>query len=301
MRAGVFVGNPLRIGPRAQMLDRQPGKMEDPDRMLEAGMPRSRPDARDEPKLLNPLQPQKCLRIDQPQLGIGQGHDVVQAVAQHGRNRESGAHRAAESRFWMREQCLLRHGERIPVQTSAAACVAESIRWRTNRGARRLTNRRREPHGTSSGGSAPAQPFISFGFAALLVTCTYWAIDITSPAFPEIKDTFGLSAKGAGLIFSFVFLGRLFGNFPAARLLETRRLPAHRGDRRAADGRRRHRQCGLPHDRGALRRARPAGFRHRAAGQRRFAFDSVCQTGAWHRHDPVRHRVDDRRRARVAE
>ncbi len=74
---------------------------------------------------------------------------------------------------------------------------------------------------SDTGGSAPAQPFISFGFAALLVTCTYWAIDITSPALPEIKDTFGLSAKGAGLVFSFVFLGRLFGNFPAARLLET--------------------------------------------------------------------------------
>jgi MFS family permease len=74
---------------------------------------------------------------------------------------------------------------------------------------------------TGAGHSTPALPFISFGFAALLITCTYWAIDITSPALPEIKDTFGLSAKGAGLIFSFVFLGRLFGNFPAARLLET--------------------------------------------------------------------------------
>ena len=75
--------------------------------------------------------------------------------------------------------------------------------------------------GAGKRGTATAQPFISFGFALLLVTGTYWAIDITSPALPEIKDAFGLSAKGAGLIFSFVFLGRLFGNFPAARLLET--------------------------------------------------------------------------------
>jgi len=74
---------------------------------------------------------------------------------------------------------------------------------------------------TRARNSAPAQPFISFGFAALLVTCSYWAIDVTSPALPEMKDTFGLSAKGAGLIFSFIFLGRLIGNFPAARLLET--------------------------------------------------------------------------------
>ncbi len=75
--------------------------------------------------------------------------------------------------------------------------------------------------GAGSTRSATAQPFISFGFAILLVAGTYWAIDITSPALPEIKEAFGLSAKGAGLIFSFVFLGRLFGNFPAARLLET--------------------------------------------------------------------------------
>ena len=80
------------------------------------------------------------------------------------------------------------------------------------------------PH-SDTGRSAPAQPFISFGFAALLVTCTYWAIDITSPALPEIQNDFGLSAKGAGLVFSFVFLGRLIGNFPAARLLDTRGSP----------------------------------------------------------------------------
>jgi DHA1 family bicyclomycin/chloramphenicol resistance-like MFS transporter len=74
--------------------------------------------------------------------------------------------------------------------------------------------------GPKAPASAPAQPFISLGFAALLITCTYWSIDIVSPALPEIKDSFGLSARGAGLIFSFVFLGRLFGNVPAARLLE---------------------------------------------------------------------------------
>ena len=90
---------------------------------------------------------------------------------------------------------------------------------RTVAGAARGTQDERSETGTRS--SAPAQPFISFGFAALLVTCSYWAIDVTSPALPEMKDTFGLSAKGAGLIFSFIFLGRLFGNFPAARLLET--------------------------------------------------------------------------------
>lgn len=66
-----------------------------------------------------------------------------------------------------------------------------------------------------------ALPFISFGFALLLVTCTIWAVDMTSPALPAIKADFGLSTKGAGLIVSFLFLGRLLGNLPAARFLET--------------------------------------------------------------------------------
>lgn len=68
---------------------------------------------------------------------------------------------------------------------------------------------------------APSLPFISFGFALVLVSGTIWANDLTSPALPAMKESFGMSAKGAGLIVSFLFLGRLLGNFPAARLLDT--------------------------------------------------------------------------------
>ena len=146
--AGILVGDPVRIGAGAQMLDRLAGQMEDPDRVLEAGVPRSRPDAGDEPELLNTLQPQKCLRVDQPQLGIGQRHDVVQAVAQHGRNRKSGSDRAAESRFWMCERCLLRHGERIPVQTLRSRVLANrSMENRPWPGRQRVTET--ESAGTS--------------------------------------------------------------------------------------------------------------------------------------------------------
>lgn len=65
------------------------------------------------------------------------------------------------------------------------------------------------------------QPYIPFAFALVLITCTIWAVDVTSPALPEIQDTFGLSARAAGLIVSVFFIGRLLGNLPAARLLET--------------------------------------------------------------------------------
>ena len=69
-------------------------------------------------------------------------------------------------------------------------------------------------------------PFISFGFALALVCCTIWANDLVSPALPAIKDDFGLSAKGMGLIVSFLFVGRLLGNFPAMRFLETLGAPS---------------------------------------------------------------------------
>ncbi len=64
-------------------------------------------------------------------------------------------------------------------------------------------------------------PFISYGFALVLVTCTVWSVDATSPALPSMQDDFGLSAAAAGLIVSFLFVGRLIGNFPAPRLLDS--------------------------------------------------------------------------------
>lgn len=69
------------------------------------------------------------------------------------------------------------------------------------------------------------RPVISIGFALLLVACTIWSVDLTSPALPAITEDFGLSVKGAGLIVSFLFIGRLLGNIPAARLLETQGSP----------------------------------------------------------------------------
>lgn len=64
-------------------------------------------------------------------------------------------------------------------------------------------------------------PFISYGFALVLVTCTIWSVDITSPALPSIQEDFALSAAAVGLIVSFLFVGRLIGNFPAPRLLDS--------------------------------------------------------------------------------
>lgn len=66
----------------------------------------------------------------------------------------------------------------------------------------------------------PAQPFLAFGVALLLVSCTIWANDVTSPALPDITDEFALSVAGAGLISSFLFIGRIIGNIPAARFLD---------------------------------------------------------------------------------
>jgi len=48
----------------------------------------------------------------------------------------------------------------------------------------------------------------------------YWCVDIVSPALPVIQESLGLSATGAGLIFSVFFAGRLITNLPAAWMVE---------------------------------------------------------------------------------
>ena len=71
-----------------------------------------------------------------------------------------------------------------------------------------------ERAGREIGGTFPF--LIAFGVQIL----TFWTVDIVAPATPEIKNDLGLSATGAGLIFSLFFFGRLVSNFPAAYLLE---------------------------------------------------------------------------------
>jgi MFS family permease len=70
-----------------------------------------------------------------------------------------------------------------------------------------------ERTGREIGGTLPF--LIAFGVQIL----TFWTVDIVAPATPDIKDDLGLSATGAGLIFSLFFFGRLVTNLPAAYLL----------------------------------------------------------------------------------
>ncbi len=63
---------------------------------------------------------------------------------------------------------------------------------------------------------------LPFPLAFLVVALTYFSIDSLSPALASLKADLGLTAAGAGLIFSLLFLGRLIGNFPAAPLLVRR-------------------------------------------------------------------------------
>lgn len=60
---------------------------------------------------------------------------------------------------------------------------------------------------------------IPFVLSLIMVSCTYWSVDIVSPALPDMQDSLELSAASIGLIYSFLFLGRLIGNFPAAYLM----------------------------------------------------------------------------------
>ena len=117
--------------------------------------------------------------------------------------------------------------------------------------------------------TAPAALPASVALAT--VALTYWTIDILAPALPAIQDDLGLSAAGAGLVFSLLFLGRLFGNFPAAFLVDrlgTSLTTALGGALLTAGSLlaaiAAERAAALP---GAAR----AGRRHRAARQRRAA------------------------------
>jgi len=60
---------------------------------------------------------------------------------------------------------------------------------------------------------------IPFVLSLIMISCTYWSVDIVSPALPDMQDSLELSAASVGLIYSFLFLGRLIGNFPAAYLM----------------------------------------------------------------------------------
>ncbi len=65
----------------------------------------------------------------------------------------------------------------------------------------------------------PAQA-LPLPFAILILFFAYWCVDFVSPTVPTIQDSLGLSATGAGLIFSVFFGGRLLTNLPAAWLVD---------------------------------------------------------------------------------
>jgi MFS family permease len=66
----------------------------------------------------------------------------------------------------------------------------------------------------------PAPSALPFLFAVAVLVFTYWCVDTVAPALPAIQESLGLSAVGAGLVFSVFFGGRLVTNLPAAWLAE---------------------------------------------------------------------------------
>src|SRR5215213_10221403 len=65
--------------------------MHDPERMLEACMPGAGPDPRDEPELLDALEPSERGRADQGDIRSTKGNPVVEGVPDGGCNRECGS------------------------------------------------------------------------------------------------------------------------------------------------------------------------------------------------------------------
>ncbi len=77
----------------------------------------------------------------------------------------------------------------------------------------------------SAGYDRRTQPVIPYSLAMVSVVLMYWTVDIVSPALPAIRADLGLTATGAGLVFSMMFLGRLVGNFPATHFLDRAGAP----------------------------------------------------------------------------
>lgn len=63
---------------------------------------------------------------------------------------------------------------------------------------------------------------IPYALAVIAMVLTYINIDSLAPVIPDVKAGLGLSAAGAGLVYSLLFTGRMTGNFPAAYLLGRR-------------------------------------------------------------------------------
>jgi DHA1 family multidrug resistance protein-like MFS transporter len=61
---------------------------------------------------------------------------------------------------------------------------------------------------------------LPFAIALPAATLIYWSMDSLSPALPALQGDLALSAAGAGLVYSLLFLGRLVANLPAAHLVD---------------------------------------------------------------------------------
>lgn len=62
--------------------------------------------------------------------------------------------------------------------------------------------------------------FLPLPIAIVTIALTFWSVDIVSPAIADITKALTLSGKGAGLVFSAFFFGRLVSNIPASFLSE---------------------------------------------------------------------------------
>ncbi len=74
--------------------------------------------------------------------------------------------------------------------------------------------------GTPRAAVFPAPAALPLRISLAILFFSYWCVDIVSPALPAIRESLGLSATGAGLVFSVFFAGRLITNLPAAWLVE---------------------------------------------------------------------------------
>jgi hypothetical protein len=106
------------------MVDRQPSQVHDPERVLEARVPGSWPDPRDEPKLLDALEANEGRRADQREIRLTEGDSVVEGIADGSHNRESGGGSSAWLDHGAKDSLLQK-----PVSVTSTRQVSSSAAW----------------------------------------------------------------------------------------------------------------------------------------------------------------------------
>jgi MFS family permease len=171
--------------------------------------------------LLNSFEAHECRRADERDIRSAQRYPVIQGVADSGFNREACRRRSPSLNHDVKD----RRAEVVRGQAPGRKVCSSLTRGGKRAGTSVSWSRVRVLGNALAGTPGEALSPVSAATLPLRISLailffSYWCVDIVSPALPAIQESLGLTATGAGLVFSVFFAGRLVANLPAAWLVE---------------------------------------------------------------------------------